>query len=474
MKKILFIVMLLPMVALAQNLRFEESNQSFVGLVATSPLSIDVNGDSIPDLFLNGYDTSEDEVKALFYTNDGNANFTLSGISVEEFSNGAAVAEDFDNDGDEDLLYSGINFTGNVFEYYENLGNGNFSNKPCNNALSVLGLYAVTISVADTDQDGDLDVFIFGNDGVDAKAYLLLNDGTGCFSVSTQVFTGAHGGGSVLIDFNNDGFPDLFNFGTRNQQTITEIRLNINGIFGDPITGTGIPLIFDGKVAAAYLNDDQYIDLVYAADSNSEGHITKVCFGNGDGTFNCEEQSFPQVAHGSVFLEDFDGDEDIDAFINGKLLDGNETRVSKLFLNDGFGNFSNSGIAFTGFFAGKAVAIHANNDSDLDIFISGEASVGFPSTNPISKLYINTTNLSVDDFSVNSLKIYPNPTTGIINLNLPANSDAFQVTITDMIGRNIPVILSNGQINISNFSNGIYLVSINTGTQMVTKRIIKQ
>ncbi|MBK5212278.1 MAG: T9SS type A sorting domain-containing protein [Flavobacteriaceae bacterium] len=472
---LLLLAMMLSMttVVAQQPVTFDISNETFTGLIASAPVAIDINDDNIDDLFNNGYDPVEEEIKSLFYTNDGSANFTLDSMTTPVFSMGATAVFDADADGDKDLFYTGGTLSGNVIGFLENLGNGNFSLKSCND-LDGLGLYSVTLSRADIDNDGDDDLFLSGYDDFGEElAYLLINDGTGCFSLSTQQFDGANGGGSVLADFDNDGDPDLFYFGTRNNDTYTVVRMNTNGIFGSPLSNIGIPLIFDGKAAGAFLNSDEFADIVFAANS-STGAQSKVCFGNGDGTFTCFQQTLPQVRQGSVLLEDFDNDGDKDLLINGKLFNSNETRITKLFLNDGIGNFSNSNQVFTGVYNGQPTAIHANGDAYLDIFVAGDAGIGFPFHEPTAELYINTTPLGVNDFTKESVMLYPNPTNGIVNIELPSDVFVTDFMVTDMSGKQLNVPYDGPQIDLSGLDAGIYLLNLQAEDgQSVTKKIIK-
>src|SRR5690606_6833111 len=247
-----------------------------------------------------------------------------------------------------DFFYTGGTLSGNVIGYLENLGNGNFSSKTCNN-LNDYALYSVTISYADTDLDGDIDLFLSGFDSNgDELAYLLLNDGDGCFSLSTQEFEGVWNGGSALADLDNNGFPDLVYFGSRNNDGFKSVRLNTGGIFGNSITITGLPDIIGGKMDSGFIDTDSFIDLAISVDVANVGPKSMICFGNGDGTFNCVEQVLPQVSNGSILLEDFDNDGDKDLLINGKLFNSNETRITKLMLNDGNGSFTNSNQTFKG------------------------------------------------------------------------------------------------------------------------------
>ncbi len=76
----------------------------------------------------------------------------------------------------------------------------------------------------------------------------------------------------------------------------------------------------------------------------------------------------------------------------------------------------------------------------------------------------------------NSLIVFPNPTTNIININFINTIDKANITIYDTTGK---LILSkeiddnSNQINISKLNNGIYLIKIEAHTKTVIKKLIK-
>src|SRR5690554_2119801 len=83
--------------------------------------------------------------------------------------------------------------------------------------------------------------------------------------------------------------------------------------------------------------------------------------------------------------------------------------------------------------------------------------------------------LSTDDFNALSFNVYPNPTTGIINVETTEQLSSY--TIYDATGRMVREnrFDSNNQINLENVNNGIYFIRIvtvegNAGTVKVVKR----
>ncbi len=60
---------------------------------------------------------------------------------------------------------------------------------------------------------------------------------------------------------------------------------------------------------------------------------------------------------------------------------------------------------------------------------------------------------------INSVKIYPNPSNGIVKLNLHPNY-TYQITVSDMNGKQLFSEKNVDQIDLSNYTNGIYFITI--------------
>lgn len=84
-------------------------------------------------------------------------------------------------------------------------------------------------------------------------------------------------------------------------------------------------------------------------------------------------------------------------------------------------------------------------------------------------------NLSVSDNELLNVSVYPNPTKGILNVRLPQNSEKTTLYLNDIQGRRILTKeTSNADevLNIENLSDGVYILSIQSGTLKTTKKIV--
>lgn len=84
----------------------------------------------------------------------------------------------------------------------------------------------------------------------------------------------------------------------------------------------------------------------------------------------------------------------------------------------------------------------------------------------------NNTGINSGLLDISKIKVFPNPTSNTINLELGNKSN---IMIFDFTGKKIYQMnstSSNSKINVSNFLSGIYLVKIENSNYTVTKRII--
>ncbi len=80
--------------------------------------------------------------------------------------------------------------------------------------------------------------------------------------------------------------------------------------------------------------------------------------------------------------------------------------------------------------------------------------------------------LSINDFSIVDFQIYPNPASNY--LNIKTQSTNYNVTIYNSLGQKVNATLSENRIDISNLSDGIYFIKIETETGSAARKFIKQ
>lgn len=83
--------------------------------------------------------------------------------------------------------------------------------------------------------------------------------------------------------------------------------------------------------------------------------------------------------------------------------------------------------------------------------------------------------LALNDFDLeNSIVIYPNPSNGVFSITFKNSDPAFyNITVLDILGKKIKNIsIKNSKIDLSELSNGTYLLKINSSEKSFTKKII--
>ncbi|SFU67225.1 major paralogous domain-containing protein/Por secretion system C-terminal sorting domain-containing protein [Pustulibacterium marinum] len=187
---------------------FTQTTSPFFGNSYGSITIFDANNDTYPDVLLCGYSNSY-EPETHLYLNDGEATFTENtnaGITGLYFSD--ASANDYDNDGDLDLIASGMNSSYVPFTaIYHNDGSGNFTVDVTNEFTQ---LYFGTTDFLDVDGDGDADILLTGSDAdVNTHATLYINE-NGTFTADANTpLESVYISSSHWADFDGDDDLDL-------------------------------------------------------------------------------------------------------------------------------------------------------------------------------------------------------------------------------------------------------------------------
>ena len=318
---------------------------------------------------------------------------------------GGAVAEDFDGDGWLDLFVLRGGEAPSLL--YMNQRNGAFSEEAVQRGADLPTKFGVSAAAADYDNDGDIDIVVASQK---SPHYLLVNDGTGRFSVNDTMLTEPKmfATSPSWGDVNNDGTLELalgeWNPETaRNYDAATKSTNDLSAMTSEttPIVGEDKPspmFVYandgDGNLLPYDFRVKPDIDLwVFAprfADMDGDGltdlavvsdyGMSRIYRNVGNGKFQVERSASPTFTDengmGSA-IGDYDNDGDLDWFVSSIFgRDNPEKGVfggtgNRLYRNESEMRFADlsaeSGLRDGGW--GWAASFgDLDNDGDLDLY----------------------------------------------------------------------------------------------------------
>jgi PKD repeat protein len=302
------------------------------------------------------------------------AQFTDINAGLINLYQGSTAWGDYDNDGDLDVLITGLRSGSTCDSKVYRNDNGIFTDIDA----GLTGVFLSSASWGDFDNDGDLDIFIMGHSpGVTAKIY--RND-SGIFSDINAGLTGCGSGSAAWGDIDSDGDLDLIISGASDSGYITKIYRNDNGFFTD--INAGLPGLAYSAVAWGDYDRDGDIDLFISGITDpDDDNITRI-YHNDGGVFTDINAQLTGVHSCSGSWGDYDNDGDLDLVYMG-TEDVGTTRYTKIYRNDN--NVFNEAAGLTGMYSGSIGWGDYDNDGDLDIFQTGV----YGPSNYATKLFSN-------------------------------------------------------------------------------------
>ena len=472
-----FIYIAFSQLSIAQTIQFElvDPQPELQGSDTGDMEFADLDGDGDQDLILTGSGNMTDgtthSALTTLYFNDGTGNFTaVADHGIENIRVSKIALADIDNDSDLDLLISGSTHGGTpLTKLYHNDGDGNFTEFAGTPFESLESGY---FNFGDLDNDGDQDIiFSGGHSGID-DIVKYINDGVGNFSLVSSIGVSNISGVLDLSDFDNDNDLDILVSGQdASENTLTRLYTNDGTGNFTLVADAGFNNLKFGDIAAGDTDGDGDLDVIISGSSDS-GFETEFYTNNGDGTFTWLEEApfLGLAADGEVSFNDFDNDGDLDVFVIGSADGGLPNIFTHIYENIEPNNFVLSDEFIGGYLSTHAVA-DIDNDNLLDLIIGG-TTTGTPVRG--SFMFKNVSKvLSTDEFTTNDITLYPNPTNGSLQINVTTLPNA-SLDIYDLTGRlMISKPLVNG-INSLVFTvpDGMYLAVISNNTNRLTQKLI--
>lgn len=352
------------------------------------------------------------------YRNNRDGTFTdvteRAGLAVEIYGMGAAVA-DYNNDGFPDILITAVGQN----RLFQNTGHGAFVDVTEKAGLGGRRGFSTSALWFDYDRDGLLDLFIcnyvrwspehdvFCSVDGSSKSYctpeaylgstcwLFRNRGNGTFedvTATSGIFdTTSKSLGVAMLDYDHDGWPDLFV--ANDTQPNKLYRNRRDGTFEDAGVSAGVAFSEDGKARAGMGVDAADFDnsgVAGIAITNFDDEMIALYRPQGRGTYRDVAiaagvglASRKRLGFGCAFLDaNLDGHLDL-AAVNGHIdetvrsIAGNHgyAQPPHLFLNDGKGGFHDVAAQLGAGFAAPKVARGLaygdfDRDGDLDLLLT--------------------------------------------------------------------------------------------------------
>jgi hypothetical protein len=320
---------------------------------------IDYDNDGWPDIFfVNSMDWPEHKTGKSYpalYHNNHDGTFTdvtkQAGLAMETYGLGCAVG-DYDNDGFEDLYLTAVGSN----HLFHNLGNGKFADVTDKAGVASPG-FSASAAWVDYDNDGKLDLLVthYIEWSIEKDQYCTLdnknksyctpqaykgetqrlyhNKGNGVFEDVTKKAglydPTAKGLGIALLDYDNDGWIDLFL--TNDTEPNKLYHNNHDGTFTDVGVAAGVAFSESGRVRAGMGTDAGDFDgsgfpgLIIGNFTNESMALYR---NEGSGLFSDESmrsgigQATNQALTFGCFFMDYDLDGNLDVFgANGHVSD---------------------------------------------------------------------------------------------------------------------------------------------------------
>jgi hypothetical protein len=455
-----------------------------------------------------------------FYRNDGNMSFTDITASIGFFTDdkrtfGASFG-DIDNDGDLDaFICNRDDIAANQYSYLYRNDNGTYVDITAAAGLSTEAQLSFCSAFFDYNNDGFQDIYV-ANDKFSNINRLYKNNGDGTFtdvSVASGAGIAIDAMSTTIGDYNNDGWFDIYVSNSPGGNY--HLRNNGDGTFTN-IASTVGTAFFSVGWGAVFLDADNDTDVdLYVSSSEVgavAGRLPSAFYENqGNDTFtipagigfeNDNRKSYSNA------IGDFNNDGLPDVIVM------NDTENNFLWKNTS-SNINHwlkiklQGVASNSDGIGSKIEISAGGKVQYRYTLSGEGYLAQNSTTEFFGLkdavvvdYVKVTwlsgiqdvlenvavnqtlnlvegenVLSTDTFQEAGVRIYPNPSNGIFNIEVPNTEEVKTLIIYDVFGKKIhtqSLNTYNTKINLARFSEGLYFFTIISDSKIYLKKVIYQ
>lgn len=344
---------------------FVEAQTEFVGVMQPVTTWIDYGEDQKSKAYLAG-DYYRNDMH--YVVNQVNAyhsknKFKNTSTNLPALYRGDATTGDYDKDGDEDIVVTGLTPDNQLLmRLYRNEGGSRFT--PIKEMFTPVT--DGSVEWGDFDNDGDLDILATGKQFNNKLSTIIYRNDNGIFTEMESGIPGVYNGNATWGDFDNDNDLDILITGNIGGKAVTAIYSYSNNRY-DKVAQQFLPLM-NSAAAWGDLDNDMFIDFIISGEDN-EGYPVCIIYKNESGLFFRDIPVTIRPLKGcSIDLGDFDTDNDLDIVMTGESLERPYTIVYENKL--GF-DFEDIYAGLPGVADGNALWGDFDKDNDLDILLSG-------------------------------------------------------------------------------------------------------
>ena len=350
---------------------FTDINAGLTGVFASGAAWGDYDNDGDLDILLAGA-TVTSAPSSRLYRNDGSDAFTEVNTGLADVAAASVAWGDYDSDGDLDILITGGGNSGSVSKIYRNDLPPVRANTFTNVDIGLPGVYYPGMAWGDYDNDGDLDILFTGIGQTGSYAQVVRNDGNDTFTDINAGLPGVYVGSVAWGDYDNDGDLDILLTGSTFSAIVSRVyRNNGDDTFTD--INAGLAPVWESSIAWGDYDNDGDLDILLVGDDETVT-VSRIYRNDGSDTFTDISAALPQVKNGGVAWGDYDNDGDLDVLISGYSDPG---FVSAVYRNNGDDTFTDINAGLIGVFLSGVAWGDYDNDGDLDILISGYSDPDF-------------------------------------------------------------------------------------------------
>ena len=403
----------------------------------------DFDNDGDLDLIISGEDSYKN-ANTKIYRNDGNGFTEVNKNQIAAISRGEVKWGDYDNDGALDILISGRGNNGPITKVYHN-ESGQF--KEVFAGLFTPLMYSSVVWV-DYDGDGKLDILETGYDGTGSSfTKVYQNTGSSFKDTLTGLFAGKSYGAIGVCDYDNDGDLDIMLLGSEGDETKKSIQLYRNSLKSNLV-----PFNVNTRP-----NQITNLSASLISKSTENSNLWKTVF---KWSIPSDNQTISNALTYNLYVYKKDS--------STFLLSPNAFNVKDpkngIRLISKFGNIQYNEAGYNLFLP------EGNYLWSVQAIDQGYLGGKFA---PETLLNFNTVN--VKNTLENNVKIFPNPTTDIIQIEgVIENSTILLFDVTGKLKGSYKVSDSCYQIHVNEFQNGIYIIKYYDGEICKEFKFIKQ